>query len=137
MNAVRTQLADSLADELGARASDVVGASMEGPAGGSGPLLEEIVGASPPFDSGDVVIAMAFCLPGRHAGPGGDVEAILQRARDRSGGRLRTHVTPLLAASPGVHEMLAERARAAIDAVVWPPPAHRSDARRGRSVYEE
>ena len=67
-----------------------------------------VVGGAPPYDSGDVVVAMAFLQPGRHAGPGGDVEQILDAARGRSAG-LRTHVTPLLGGSHLVHEVLADR----------------------------
>ena len=72
------------------------------------PLLERVVGGAPPYDSGDVVVAMAFVQPGRHAGPGGDVEQSLDAARGRSAG-LRTHVTPLLGGSHLVHEVLADR----------------------------
>ena len=70
-----------------------------------------------PFDEGDVIVAMAFLQPGRHAGEGGDVAQIIERALAGSPG-LRVHLTPLLASQPLVHEVLRDRVRAAEEACV-------------------
>ena len=47
------------------------------------PLLERAL-AAPPYNAGDVILAMAFVLPGRHAGEGGDVAPIVARAPAQS-----------------------------------------------------
>lgn len=113
VNAVRTRLADTLRRLLGSRALAVEAASMERREGAeydfNEPLLESLVGVKPPFNSGDVLVSMAFLQPGRHAGEGGDIDQILGAARERSPG-LRTHVTPLLGARPMVHQVLRDRA---------------------------
>lgn len=110
------ELRTILEPQLGEGALVVSGSSMERREGSeydfNEPLLERLVGAAPPFDTGDVVVAMAFCLPGRHAGPGGDVAEILEAARVGEPG-LRTFTTPLLAAQPLVLELLRDRALAA------------------------
>ena len=119
-SAVRVRLVEELRTilepQLGEGALVVSGSSMERREGSeydfNEPLLERLVGAAPPFDTGDVVVAMAFCLPGRHAGPGGDVAEILEAARVGEPG-LRTFTTPLLAAQPLVLELLRDRALAA------------------------
>ena len=123
VNAVRERLAREGRGLLGHRASDVAGASMERRDGAAynfnEPLLERAL-SEPPFDRGDVILAMAFVLPGRHAGEGGDVAQIAQRAMDEAAARpapdcervsppLRVHTTPLLAAQPLVLDVLAER----------------------------
>lgn len=101
---------------MGENAALVAGCSMERRDGSeydfNEPLLERLVGAIPPFDMGEVIVAMAFCLPGRHAGPGGDVAEILATARERNPG-LHTLTTPLLATQPLVLELLCDRALAA------------------------
>ena len=77
------------------------------------PLLERAL-CSPPFDEGDVVLAMAFLLPGRHAGEGGDVAQIVQSVSNANpvcGSRLRVHRTGLLAEHPLVLGVLADRVR--------------------------
>jgi len=80
------------------------------------PLLEKLVGVDPAFSTGDVVVAMAFLQPGRHAGEGGDIAQMLEVARANNPA-LRTHVTPLLGASPLVHLVLRDRAIVALEAL--------------------
>ncbi len=113
VNAVRTLLASKVAALLGERALCVTGTSMERRDGPeydfNEPLLENLL-STPPYCAGDVIIAMCFLLPGKHAGEGGDVEQILAEARARHSG-LRTHVCPLLAEQPLVHQLLLRRAR--------------------------
>ena len=115
VNEVRCRLERELRSLLGDRAAVVTAASMERrPAPQydfNEPLLESLLG-TPPFDSGDVIIAMAFLSPGRHAGVGGDIDAILADAR-ASHPALRTHTTPLLASQSLVTRVLGDRVAAA------------------------
>jgi len=46
------------------------------------PLLEKLLD-TPDFSSGEVIIAKMFLLPGRHAGPGGDLAQIALAAQSR------------------------------------------------------
>jgi sirohydrochlorin ferrochelatase len=73
------------------------------------PLLARLFDR-PGWDAGDVVVAMQFFLPGRHAGPEGDVTAICRGAAARHPG-LRTRLTPLVGAHPRLVEILADRWR--------------------------
>jgi sirohydrochlorin ferrochelatase len=113
VNAVRSRLTRTVRSLLGSRALAVEEVSMERRDGAefdfNDPLLARLVGARPPFDAGDVIVAMAFLQPGRHAGEGGDVAQILDEARRGCPG-LRTHVTPLLGGSTLVHQVLRDRA---------------------------
>jgi sirohydrochlorin ferrochelatase len=110
---VRDRLAAQLASLLGDDIS-VAAASMERrpePAYDfCEPLLERLL-ARPGWNSGDVTVAMQFLLPGRHAGPDGDVAAICRRAEAASPG-LRTRMTPLVAEHPMLVDILADRWRA-------------------------
>lgn len=116
---VRERLAGEVRELLGPRALMVRGASMERrdePAYDfNEPLLERAL-AMAPYDEGDVVLAMAFLLPGRHAGAGGDVAQIVERAQaSATEGKapLTVHTTPLLAMHPLVLSVLVDRVRAA------------------------
>lgn len=75
------------------------------------PLLEKLL-QQRDWNSGNVTVAMQFLLPGRHAGPDGDVARI---CRDAASGRpgLRTKMTRLVADHPLVLEILADRWKAA------------------------
>jgi hypothetical protein len=79
------------------------------------PLLERLL-RSPGWNGGEVVVAMQFLLPGRHAGPDGDVAEICRAAEAVSGGALRTTMTGLVAEHPLLVDILADRWRAARDA---------------------
>ncbi len=95
---VRDSAADAARDLLVGEIGPLVSASMESPDGPgfafNRPLLAEALTASE-FASGDVLIAPLFLLPGRHAGPGGDLDAIAREAQARSPG-LRCHFTGLV-----------------------------------------
>jgi len=110
---VREALARQLARELGS-ATEVIGCCMERrpePAYDfNEPMLEKLL-ARDGWNSGDVVIAMQFLLPGRHAGTDGDVAQICRRA-EAANPRLRTRLTPLVAEHPLLTEILADRWRA-------------------------
>ncbi len=71
------------------------------------PLLEKLL-ETPEFAAGEVVVARLFLQPGRHAGPGGDIEQIIQAAEARHPG-LAIACTEPLASHPGLIPLLAER----------------------------
>ncbi len=109
-NHLGRQVQRLLADEVEA----VAVASMEkrmGPAYAfNDPLLVERL-RTPPFDRGDVVVALQFLSPGRHAGPEGDVARICAEARVERPG-LRTFLTETIASDHRVVAVLADRYRA-------------------------
>ena len=83
--------------------------------------------------AGDVVLAPQFLLPGRHAGPGGDLASICAAAQRKRPG-LRVHFADLVGRHPGVIAVLADRYRE----IAAPPAAARglrgrASARSGRS----
>jgi sirohydrochlorin ferrochelatase len=71
------------------------------------PLLEARLRTAP-FDSGDVILALQFLSPGRHAGAGGDIAEICAAAREERPG-LRTWITTTLGADPRIVSVLARR----------------------------
>jgi sirohydrochlorin ferrochelatase len=107
--AVRDSVADAVRALLGLEAGRLLAASMESPDGPeftfNRPLLADAL-ASPGFGSGNVVIAPLFLLPGRHAGPGGDLSRIARDAEARSAG-LRCHFAGLVGNHPLAIEHLA------------------------------
>lgn len=109
--ALRDAAAAALAARLGDAVRTVRPASMERRAGPeyafADPLLERLLD-EPEFSGGAVIVAMFFLLPGRHAGPAGDVAQICAAAEVRHQG-LATRMTPLLGAHPGLIEVLADR----------------------------
>lgn len=108
---VRNELACQLAGQLGT-AWTVAPCSMERREGAAydfcEPLLERLL-RSPGWNAGEVTVAMQFLLPGRHAGPEGDVAQICHAAEVASGGALRTTMTGLVAEHPLLVEILADR----------------------------
>jgi sirohydrochlorin ferrochelatase len=112
---VRNRLAAQLSALLGAE-FPVAPASMERRAGlefdFAGPLLAEVL-RRPGWSAGEVVVALQFFLPGRHAGPGGDVEKICREAETALPG-LRTRLTPLVGDHPLLIEILADRWRSGL-----------------------
>lgn len=117
---VRNRLAAELRRRLGARVAGVAACSMERRPGAAydfnEPLLEKLLATSP-WNSGPVIIAQLFLLPGRHAGPGGDVEKICQTAREKCP-RLRTRRTRLLGAQAELVKILADRFQAVMGRLV-------------------
>lgn len=108
--AVRDRLAEQLGDRLGSR-FHVAPASMERREGAGydfcEPLLERLL-AREGWNQGDVVVAMQFLQPGRHAGPAGDVARICRQAEANAPG-LRTHLTALVGDHPLLLDILADR----------------------------
>ena len=116
-SAVRNELARQLADQLGSLVAAVSPCSMErrpDPAYDfCDPLLAALL-ATPPWTESTVIVAMQFLLPGRHAGPQGDVAEICRAAETAHPG-LRTVMTTLVAEHPLLIDILADRWRAATD----------------------
>lgn len=108
---VRNELACQLAGQLGPDYT-VAPASMERREGAEydfcEPLLEKLL-RSPGWNAGEVIVAMQFLLPGRHAGPDGDVAEICRAAEAASGNALRTTMTGLVAEHPLLVDILADR----------------------------
>lgn len=114
VNRVRNLVARQLGDELSDLAIAVQPCSMERREGDAyafnDPLLENLDQVSG-FSGGRLILAMFFLLPGRHAGPGGDVAEIY-------GGLLQGGVfqsvetTPLIGESPMLLDILEDRLRA-------------------------
>ncbi len=119
VTAVRDRLGALLARELEGDAAAVAVASMERREGEEYSFNEPLLArrlAEAPFDVGEVVVALQFLSPGRHAGPGGDVAEICAAAEEaaREAGReLRTAMTATLADDPRVAEVVARRAERA------------------------
>lgn len=115
VTAVREYLGQQVAALLGPEAAAFCTASMERREGDAyafnEPLLERAL-RTPPFSKGDVVVALQFLAPGRHAGNDGDIAEICRAAEQDSPG-LRTHRSQPLGAHPRLVEVLAERYRAA------------------------
>jgi sirohydrochlorin ferrochelatase len=76
----------------------------------SGPLLEEVLLdlAQHESRSRDVVLAMLFLSPGRHAGVGGDISDICADVQQRAPG-LRITQTPLVGEHPLLVDILYDR----------------------------
>ncbi|HEY4245487.1 MAG TPA: cobalamin biosynthesis protein CbiX [Lacunisphaera sp.] len=114
VTAVRNELAHQLAAILGPRVITVAACSMErrpDPAYDfCDPLLAALLERSP-WPDGRVIIAMQFLLPGRHAGPDGDVAKICTTA-ESAHPDLRTTMTKLVAEHPLLIAILADRWRA-------------------------
>jgi len=112
-NAVAAQLAEILADDVCA----VKASSMERREGEAyafnEPLLERI-GEVEGFAGGDLIVAMFFLLPGRHAGEGGDVAEICEGLL-KCGAFDRVCTTPLLGTHPLLLELLEDRLMATMD----------------------
>lgn len=117
VTAVRDEVAAQLARLLDDSVAGVAACSMERRPGPeyafNDPLLASLL-ASSPWNAGPVIVAQLFLLPGRHAGPDGDIAQICRAAEVASGGALRTRRTGLLAAPPQplLLDVLADRWRA-------------------------
>ncbi len=136
--AVRDWLGGQLETLLAGEVGHFAVASMERRPGAEydfcAPTLAGLL-ASGALPAGDVVVAPQFLLPGRHAGPGGDLAAICAAAQKRQPG-LRVHFADLVGRHPGLIPVLADRYR---EVTAAPQPADaravkgRASARSSRS----
>ncbi|MCD8481683.1 MAG: cobalamin biosynthesis protein CbiX [Verrucomicrobia bacterium] len=110
---VRNYIAGQLSVLLRNEVHSVAVASMERREGDlyrfNDPLLADRLDQDG-YAQSEVIIAMLFLSPGRHAGPDGDVEQICKEARLRNP-RLATHCTGLLGTHPLMEELLYQRIR--------------------------
>lgn len=116
VTAVRQGLAEEMRQRLGAGVG-LHEAVMERRAGSeydfNGELLEERLQAlarARPRQT--VILSMLFFSPGRHAGPGGDIEAICRRVMDAAPG-FQVIPTALVGEHEGLVAILADRLREA------------------------
>jgi sirohydrochlorin ferrochelatase len=119
---VRNQVASAVASELGGAIAGLSPASMESPDGPgfvfNRPLLDDVL-ASPGFGTGDVLVAPLFLSPGRHAGPGGDLERIARASEARAPG-LRCHFAKLVGSHSIAIETLSRALARALPAAAHP-----------------
>lgn len=122
VTACRDALAASLRQELGLTPEELIACSMERREGAeydfNEPLLEDALQEA----KGDSVILMLFLLPGRHAGPDGDV-ATIAKAHAPAGTKFK--LSPLLATHPHIVELIAANSglplrKPPYDWRVWP-----------------
>lgn len=112
VTAIRDRLAAELRAHLGESVRTVIPASMERRAEAAyafnEPLLERALDEAAARGLCDVVLAQLFLSPGRHAGPGGDIATICEKACARHAA-LRIRRTPLVGEHPGLIDILADR----------------------------
>ena len=96
----RDRLAAALRKELKLKPDQLIACSMERREGPEHDFNEPLLERAIQHAEGDAVILMMFLLPGRHAGPDGDVAAI---AKECAPAGVRWKLSPLI----GSHDMLA------------------------------
>lgn len=127
VTAVRDRLGLMLGQALGDTVAACAVASMERREGDAYAFNEPLLARrleSPPFDEGDVVVALQFLSPGRHAGPGGDVATICgeaEAAAAAAGRGLRTAMSAPIADDERMVEVLARRAEEGREALSGAP----------------
>lgn len=116
VNQLRNAVAKQVCDLMGKDATAVAAGSMErrdGPEYAFNEPLLENLGNLEGWQGSDLIVALFFLLPGRHAGPEGDVAEICNHLLERSTFRsiLRT---PLLGTHPLLIEILVDRLNEAL-----------------------
>ncbi|MGB0409931.1 MAG: sirohydrochlorin chelatase [Opitutales bacterium] len=115
VNTLRNAVAAQLAQQLGRAVQPCSMERRDGPEYAfNEPLLENLGAVDRGRGKGgQLTLAMFFLLPGRHAGAGGDVAAIADGLIQR-GSYDAVKMTPLLAESPRLQEILSDRLRAVL-----------------------
>ena len=111
VTAVRNHLAVQLRAVLAGEIAALTAASMERRPGAAYAFNEPLLATAlrtPPFNEGEVIVALQFLAPGRHAGPEGDVEQICSAAKNDFT-RLNTAMTEPIGQDSRLAELLAER----------------------------
>jgi sirohydrochlorin ferrochelatase len=119
VNEVRVRVAEIAESLLGDKVSGLASCSMERRTEPeydfNDPLLSNLLQDRKMVPTGDVVAALLFLSPGRHAGTGGDVEMICEEVR-RDRDDLRTFLTEPLGEHPAIVDLLEQRVRECLDA---------------------
>jgi sirohydrochlorin ferrochelatase len=103
---VRDALARDLAVEMDIPSSRLIACSMERREGPEYAFNEPLLATALEQAAGNVIVLMLFLLPGRHAGPGGDVASIIKE-HAKPGAEVR--MSPLLATHPSMSHLIAKR----------------------------
>ena len=103
---VRDALARDLSTEMDIPSSRLIACSMERREGPEYAFNEPLLATALQRAPGDVIILMLFLLPGRHAGPDGDV-ATIAKEHAKPGAQVR--MSPLLAKHPAMSQLIAKR----------------------------
>lgn len=115
--AIRQRLTGQLSMLLADEVRCVTSASMERREGDAyrfnDPLLETLL-ANPALPEGEVILAMLFLSPGRHAGEGGDIATINAAAMQARPG-LKIVPTQLVGEHDGIVEILQSRLAAVLE----------------------
>lgn len=109
--AVRDHLGRQVRETLGNEIEALAVASMERRDGDAYRFNEPLLATAlrtPPFDQGEVVVALQFLSPGRHAGPAGDIATICAEAETERR-ELHTQMTEPIAADRRLIDVLADR----------------------------
>jgi sirohydrochlorin ferrochelatase len=106
VTACRDALAASLREALGLKPEELVACSMERREGAEYDFNEPLLERALQNAKGDAVILMLFLLPGRHAGPEGDVATI---AKEHAPDEVRWKLSPLLGTHPALPALLRRR----------------------------
>jgi sirohydrochlorin ferrochelatase len=108
---VRNRLGEQVRTILGDEIEALAVASMERREGDAYAFNEPLLATAlrtPSFNRGEVVVALQFLSPGRHAGPGGDIAEICEAAEKEMPG-LHTRMTEPIAVDARLVDLLAER----------------------------
>ncbi|CAE8616465.1 unnamed protein product [Polarella glacialis] len=84
----------------------------------NGELLEKVLEENPIFKEGEVIVALMFLQPGRHAGPDGDLDQIVKKAA-AGGSKATVVMTEVIGAHEILVEVLAERLGQAFRPAGW------------------
>lgn len=104
----RNTLAAVVRKELGLKADELIACSMERREGTEYDFNEPLLADALKQAKGEVVILMLFLLPGRHAGPDGDVATI---AKEHAPAGVLCKLSPLLGTHPHLPALLEQRYR--------------------------
>jgi len=112
---IRNQIAANLTSRFH---GSVTAASMERRGGDeysfNEPLLASLLDGLPEEKTiSPIILSMLFFSPGRHAGPGGDIAQICQRAKEKDP-NLEIYTTELLSSHPGLIDLLKEKYKKAL-----------------------
>ena len=103
---VRDALARDLASDLDIPPDRLIACSMERREGPEYAFNEPMLATALRQAPGDVIVLMLFLLPGRHAGPDGDVATI---AKEHAQPGAQVRLSPLLASHPCMSHLIAKR----------------------------